>query len=428
MSKILIWRTPTPGGDVDIFSRTDYRMLFQNTKNNYSAGAGNWGNKVWYQGIISVIDTPENEIVFRTTETKDEINSNFDMVIYPMANFFSRTYCKDTSGITKDLSGLRIPVYIIACGAQAQSYEELDELVRDIGEQSKRFIETVYQTGGEFALRGRFTKEFFSRLGFPTAVATGCPSLFQMGPDLTIRKGELDEEYIKPIINGKIKGFERILRECPKGEYFDQDTFISCLYNADYFHNRSLKRDILFYRNYSIYQAQLLAEGRIKFIADLNDWLRYIREGAFDYSFGTKIHGSIMPILAGIPATVLAIDSRTREMAEFFDIPWELFRKNHRYSKEELIESYRTADYTQFNLKFRDRFAAFERFLQERGIVSKINTENRFFNLPGGNDYDEYQPNRKAFMAYAEELAKKKPLLFMGSLAFTMRSWMKRLV
>ena len=41
----------------------------------------------------------------------------------------------------------------------------------------------------------------------------------------------------------------------------------------------------------------------------------------FNFACGSRIHGNIMPILMGIPAAICPIDSRTREMAEFFDIP-----------------------------------------------------------------------------------------------------------
>lgn len=56
---------------------------------------------------------------------------------------------------------IKIPIYVIACGVQARSYDELPYLIEEIGYISKKFIRSVYQTGGEFCLRGYFTKEFF---------------------------------------------------------------------------------------------------------------------------------------------------------------------------------------------------------------------------------------------------------------------------
>lgn len=55
---------------------------------------------------------------------------------------------------------IKIPVFIISCGVQADSYEDLNDLVKSTGNVSKRFISTIYKTGGQFALRGWFTAEF----------------------------------------------------------------------------------------------------------------------------------------------------------------------------------------------------------------------------------------------------------------------------
>lgn len=73
---------------------------------------------------------------------------------------------------------IRIPVYVIACRIQASGYDQLSEIVCALNGPASRFISRVYDTGGEFALRGSFTKEFFDKLGFPSAVVTGCPSLY----------------------------------------------------------------------------------------------------------------------------------------------------------------------------------------------------------------------------------------------------------
>lgn len=410
MSKILIWRQIIPGSDIDIFSSTDYSQICNRLHEVYDGGVPNWGNKLWFQGIYSEISTAENEVVIRTTETPDEINANFDLVIYPMANFFSPEFCSDTGYLVEQLKRIRIPVYVIACGAQADQYDDLELLVKKIKEPASRFIDAVYQTGGEFALRGFFTKAFFDRLGYPSAVVTGCPSLFQSGRNLKIDNAKKSADDLRLIINGNIHAFEKIMQEKEESTYFAQDGFASELFDPHYFANRNIKRDICFVDSHSIFQAELLSHGRIKMIADMNDWYQYIRRSGFNYSFGTKIHGSIMPILAGIPATVLYIDSRTQEMAEFFDIPYQKFQRNHIYSFEEVIDAYIHADYTLFNKRFSQRFDAFESFLTEHKIVKQINTQNPFFAKAGNTFFDEYQPNKEEFAAYAAHLKMQKPL------------------
>ena len=134
----------------------------------------------------------------------DHINENYDMVICPQANLFNKYFNKTILSFISVFKNIKIPVYMIACGAQADSYDKLDELVEKIGDVTKELIETVYSTGGEFALRGNFTKEFFDRLGENTAVVTGCPSIYQMGRDLYVSNKKVGKEEFKPLFNGNL--------------------------------------------------------------------------------------------------------------------------------------------------------------------------------------------------------------------------------
>ncbi len=421
MSKILIWKKPVPGSDIDILHATDYRSFYDSVMKAYGRLGGNWGNKVWYQAICSMLETEENELSYGTDQSPDAINESYDLIVYPMANFFGEQFCRDTSGLVRAFSGIRIPVYIIACGAQAKDYDSLDELIRKIGDPAKKFIDAIYATGGEFALRGSFTKEFFALLGYPSAVVTGCPSLFQLGPDLHVEKCN-SSSVPKTVLNGKIKSFEGLMRELPESQFLAQDEFLDCLYDPSFFSKRSLKSDIKFVNYHSAFQAELLGQGRIKMFADTNDWLRYLRTSGFDYAFGTKIHGSIMPILAGIPATVLSVDSRTKEMAEFYDIPSIPFQPGHQYTMDELLSAYAEADYTDFNSRFADRFAAFEQFLQKYGIVKIINCENRYFAQESERDLEHLSLNQEAFREYSERLKREKLLLSAGSIAWKLKN------
>lgn len=225
MSRILIWKKAIPGSDIDIFGKTDYTVLSERLKALYGNRSPNWGNKLWYQGIYSEIDTPDNDIVIRTNESIEEINDKFDLIIYPMAYFFCKEYASDTSLHVREFSQLRIPLFVIACGAQAEHYGDVETLVQKIGDSSSRFIEAVYRTGGEFALRGYFTKEFFDRLGFSGAIVTGCPSIFQMGPDLRINMKKDSPDKVCPLFTGNIRYFEELMIRFPGSIYLSQDQY-----------------------------------------------------------------------------------------------------------------------------------------------------------------------------------------------------------
>ncbi len=407
MKRILIWRGLDSA--VNIYAQTNYRTIAQ----DWPAGYPNWGNKVWYQGLVSTVDCNDNMLCFRTKETVNEINESFDLIIYPMANFFHESYNDAMMELSKVFRTIKIPVYILACGCQASSYDLLDDLVEKTREPAKRFISSIYETGGEFALRGNFTKRYFDKLGFYSAVVTGCPSLYQCGRDLRIDNTKIDFSKVRPVLNGRIQLIEGILERFSNSIYIDQDIFGDALFDQDFFLKwvGGLKSRAVFMRNYRPISAKLLAENRIKMIADVNDWYWYLREERFDYSFGSRIHGNIMSVLSGIPATVAAIDTRTQEMAEFYDIPFIKVDENQRITIKELEHLYYEADYTEFNKTFAEKFDRYERFLQQHGIVTAVNEDNRFLRQENAKREFENTVNQESFGVMAGKLRKEQPLL-----------------
>ena len=82
-----------------------------------------------------------------------------------------------------------------------------------------------------------------------------------------------------------------------------------------------------------------------------------------------------MSILSGIPCVIYTKDARTRELAEFYEIP--------HYTKEPdstLWEEFLKADYTGFNRTYKKQYEKFKQFLVSHNIVDDINTNNNFWN------------------------------------------------
>lgn len=218
MRRVLIWKKVSPCSEYDIFRGMDCLQEYK------WRSTFNVGNRLWFQGIMSAIDTKENQYEFLSDElTTEAINTEYDFIILPMANIFNSKFRHYLEGFTFDK--IKIPIYVIACGAQADNYESLDMLIDDIGDLSKRFISSVYNTGGEFALRGYFTKEFFERLGFPSAVVTGCPSMFQMGSTFVANGSIKNSKPQKPVFNGNVSILKKLMEQYKGSIFIDQDVF-----------------------------------------------------------------------------------------------------------------------------------------------------------------------------------------------------------
>lgn len=217
--RILILREIGKNSIDDIFDKTDYRHY------EFTKGA-NIGNKLWYMGIVATVMNEDNEVDFlRDDMDADYINSHYDCCIKPEANIFQSKFVKYMDWHIQRFNGVKIPIYVIACGIQANS---IAELIDEIKGPATDFINSIYRTGGEFCLRGYETKEFFDKLGFMDAVVTGCPSMFQMGRNLFISDEKVPRSQFKPALNGDIMLCRKALTDYPSGSFFDQGNFIQC--------------------------------------------------------------------------------------------------------------------------------------------------------------------------------------------------------
>lgn len=375
MKRILVHIPMQPHGEYDIFSPYDEHAMIELVNRDLCGNAPNFGNRLWFQGLISAIACEENHLEYFSPDmTKEQINNEYDFIIAPMANVFSVHYRDLLKRLENRFRGIKIPVYVIACGIQADSFDQLDELVSALKEPASGFISSVYNTGGEFALRGHFTKEFFEKLGFPSAVATGCPSLFQMGRNLSISDEKVPESQFRPLFNGSINDYLELYKQYERSEFFDQNMYFRELFDLKGKNQQLLKQMI---QSHGMDATKLILQDRVRLIPHMNLWRENLRQAGFSFSYGSRIHGSIMPILSGICTVLEHRDARTREMAEFFNIPH--VEPNGYRSYDSLYQLYQQASYKAFNEGFATRFDAYEQFLVRCGIVEKINQNNRFF-------------------------------------------------
>lgn len=376
--KVLIYYPPNKLGMSD-FRDIDYNTLAERARIELDNKIPNFGNQVWLQGIISEItnDNCHYEFGYEGVSA-DYINNNYDCVLLPLANCFHKGWIQYLEKRASYVEQIKIPVYVIACGVQADSYDVLDALVEDVKEPATRFIKAVYNTGGEFALRGYFTAEFFKKLGFNDAVVTGCPSLYQMGRDLIISNKKVSRKEFSASINGTFK-LPIKDSDIRKADYICQDVCGKYLYDPKYLEENpfTLRRVLKFVKRGDYTFIRALANNKIYLFANTQQWLSYYITSGIDFSFGSRIHGTIMPILAGVPSLCYSKDARTREMVEFYDIP-NIIAPSKSKKNYDLYELYCETDYSKFNANFKKKFDLFEEFLTKCGFTEKINQDNIF--------------------------------------------------
>lgn len=342
-------------------------------------GGGNVGNKLFSMAVEQYITKKDIEYeYYNESMLIEEINEKFDMVICSGANCFagSARSIYELEEETKFIKKLKIPFYMLGGGISCASYDDINSLAKAIYVPVKNYLEAIYESGGELALRGFATKELLDMIVPNTAVVTGCPAFYQLGSSLNIPNEKVDEKYFKPLINGSIRYLKSVgvlpfLETYRNSIFMDQNEFAPWLYFRKLYGKENSIYELIF-RN-TFVGAKLLVENRIKLIYDVPVWIRYMRNEKFSFSYGTRIHGNIAAMLAGVPSKVLAYDARTRELAEFFEIPYSLNRE-----EKTLYQIYMDCDYESFNKNFSKKFYAFEKFLTSHGISYEIDDRSLF--------------------------------------------------
>ena len=344
---------------------------------------GNIGNRVFITALYKMLNTEYNSIDFCQFDKdlqicnyrKEEINEKFDAIVVPCLLFgVNSAEMVVIHNYIQALRGIKIPIYFFSLGSNVTNYSMMSVMEKKAGGIARELAELVFESGGGLATRGYFTQEFLEHIGVRGAVPTGCQSLFQNGRGLRIEKKNISRDDFKVIFNGHFDFLRRkeihwLINKNPNSMYFDQDGFKDLIYREGEdgkCKEQSVLREVV---RYSDIGLKLFYMKRLKFIGDIEEWENYLIQNEFCFSFGERIHGNIVSLLAGIPCFECWRDARTREMVEFFHIPG---KDSRRIEKINLYEIYNNADYNEFNMTYKRLYDGFENYMKNTGLVKSL--------------------------------------------------------
>jgi hypothetical protein len=298
----------------------------------------------------------------------ERINAEHDHVVIPLANAFRHSYVDSLDRMSETIEALKVPVTVLGVGAQMKLDGDpgrLDAMKASV----TRFVRAVLDRSPSIGVRGEFTEQYLTGLGFRDVEVVGCPSLFLHGPGLRVEKrvAALNRSSrislnLSPYVPGLGPIVQHNMVRYPNLRYAAQHRdALGMLLDRDFQGKQHATDQSVLPTHHG---HPLVRDGRTSFFVDPEPWMRYL--AGFDYSFGTRIHGNIAALLAGTPATVLAHDSRTLELVRYYDIP-------HRTMTElgpvvDAAELYAAADFTAFNAGHAARFDRFAAYLGAHGL------------------------------------------------------------
>ena len=344
---------------------------------------GNVGNLVYANSVLRTLMTDEEmeieadhyyaEFGKYKDSDAERINSEYSAFVIPFADAFRSDFIRSMKRITAFIRKLTIPVIIIGVGVASGEKDFMEPLPQD--DTVKALIKEVLSRSAVVGVRGESTYRYLTeKLGFPKDSVTviGCPSMYTFGPDLSLKK--------EPDLNPSSKIIITDTRYRSPGEYIGNDiqkfligvseeypdfTFIPQLL-------RELKEIYIgapYSRDHSILypgnlDSPLFKDGRGKFFLNVPTWLDFASKA--DLAVGPRIHGSIVPVLAGTPALAIVKDVRMQELVSYHHLAHVDISEVHADSR--LSDLVRGKDFHEFEKYQEENFLHYLDFLHKNGL------------------------------------------------------------
>ena len=344
--------------------------------------AGNVGNYLFTDAVHRLLSVAGTEVVSDSYSTERRgvpdahlarINEEFDHLVIPLANAFRVSYVDNLSRLTRVVESLDIPVSVIGVGAHLPLVGERSAPPEAV-QVYTRFVRAVLEKSPSIGVRGHFTKEFVVGLGFDSdqVEVIGCPSIYLRGAGHRVRENTGSLETTDPVALNLTVGHSLVLRSQYPAffarhlERFSDTTYVGQVSDElamllwGRYHGPPVPDLRLPYHP----EHRLHREDRIRFFVDSKPWLEFL--GTRRFTVGTRIHGTIAGVLGGTPSFLVVHDPRTRELADYHEIPYRPIELVDGDSRTE--DLYEACDYTAFNAGMEKRYQVLTGFLDDHGL------------------------------------------------------------
>lgn len=331
----------------------------------------NSGNLIFAESVWRTLSTKNTTLRMNGYSARPSraavINSDYDVMVLPFANAFRTSFLPHLRKFTDLVEQLKIPVFVTGVGAQA-GLDATPEAIAEMGPDVTAFCKAVLKRSASIGVRGEYTYEFLRSLGFSDdeVDVIGCPSMFYHGaslPQIQTREELLPSDKVSmnvsPYVRGISKIFERNYKHYEKLVYIPQnnESLDQILWNGEFLEQPGK----VFPKTTD---HPMFEEDRLRMFIDTKTWLDHLRK--YDFVFGTRIHGNVMGLLAGTPSFVMAHDSRTLELARYFEIPHKPMSDIS--PKVLACELYAEADYGPLQKNHAARFETWLSFLEKNNL------------------------------------------------------------
>jgi hypothetical protein len=256
---------------------------------------------------------------------------------------------------------IRIPIVVFGLGANSFTCDDPNLHTR-LAPGLVRFLQLLSDHTTELGIRGEFTADVLTKLGITNFRITGCPSYFQCGPARRVAKPTWNSDR-KVIATGLFSSAEHtrlhyvlqsepvLIKAILAGSHELEPAQVDLLHGG--------------YPGYRECVTQAMLDDRVSVFFDPEQWTSFLASG-FSLCVGTRLHGAIVALNAGIPALVTNADMRAKEVTEYFRIPLRPGICGHNFDLCELYEQ--LLDVDSLNDRYVTVFENYCDWLQLNGL------------------------------------------------------------
>lgn len=313
----------------------------------------------------------------------DHLRSENSHLVYVTANLIRigvsgdhpsvRELVSSQIALTKNIERAALPVVVFGLGSQT-GLNGSSEL--SVAPETVRLLNVISDHSRKIAVRGEFTAETCMRLGIKNIEVVGCQSMFwHLQPQFTweLSKPRIDIPskivfnftYGPPefnLINQAIaNGFDVIGQGNAAEEELKLGEAGLPKQNLDYSWEigTAIKQGLIDREKYEDWIRSHFYQFR-----RLGPWLDHMRRYCFSY--GTRLHGNMAAMLAGTRALWIVHDMRTKEVCDYFRLPWVyLSEVRNGVNLEALIDR---ADYSRCIQIYPERYRTLYDYVDQAGL------------------------------------------------------------
>lgn len=340
----------------------------------------NMGNMLFYTSVFNAINKNKNNII-NTSRDVVEINKA-DYYLMPQANLFYKYFAKNIEIHIERLKKINTPTILVGVGYQSSvGADGIEGENNELNKLVKEFVGIILDKSTSIGVRGQITKNYLLKLGFAESDidVIGCPSVRFFGADFSLEERSYPDfsPEMKIAVNYTPTRYHQAWGKIIS-DIFDKHKNSYAILQDKYEINnlRGKFPDIILPEIPKAVQAlkdipvmpnhPVFKEGRGRIFTHPGQWFNSMK--TFDFSIGTRIHGNIASILAGTPSLVIAIDTRTLELSEYFKIPYVKFSDLDKYPNLEELYNKAISEMPKFYKNYSNIYKDYYRFFKKNGV------------------------------------------------------------